>query len=654
MQYKHLHSIESPDDLKKIPLDELPQVAAEVRDFMVQCVSKTGGHLGASLGTVELCVALHYAFNTPGDRIVFDVGHQAYAHKILTGRRDRFHMLRQYEGLAPFLSPEESPYDQFGAGHACTSISAALGMAVARDFKKEDYKVVAVIGDAGLTGGLALEGINQAGYLRKNLIVVLNDNEMSISPNVGALAGYLKRIVAGQAYLKLKQEFEQFLHHIPAVGDRVFRTTKQIVDAVRTYAIPGLLIEELGFTYHGPINGHDLTALVGQLREIKDREGPQLLHIITTKGKGYPAAEKDQVKWHGPSAFDVKTATFLSASSKVPSYTSVFARTLIRLAARDEKIIAITAAMPGGTGLDKFAEVYPTRFFDVGIAEQHAVTFAAGLAREGFKPVCAIYSTFLQRAYDQIIHDTCAMDLPTTFCLDRAGLVGEDGPTHHGLFDYAYLRCLPNTCVMAPKDENELQHMIHTAIEHPHPAAVRYPRGSALGVVMDEEIKLLPIGKGEVVRDGRDICILAIGSMVYPSLHAADQLAKDGVDSHVINARFLKPLDEELLCAAARRFELLVFVEEATQVGGFASACWEVLEKHRIYGNQFLRIGIPDKFITHGSHSLLLAKYGLDADGIYNRISEFLREISWRKQDSTISSSKGELLQIVRKQPQSF
>ena len=653
MEYQYLFKINQPEDLRKVPLEQLPQVAHEVRDFIIRCVSKSGGHLGASLGGVELCVALHYVFATPRDKIVFDVGHQAYAHKVLTGRRDQFPTIRQYQGLAPFLCREESPYDVFGAGHACTSISASLGIAAARDYKGDDFKVVAVVGDGGLTGGLALEGLNQAGYLKKDLIVILNDNEMSISPNVGALAGHLQRIVAGQSYIRLKKDIEQLMHHIPAVGDRMYKTTKQIVDAIKTYAIPGVLIEELGFEYHGPINGHDVHAVEKHLREMKDKKGPLLLHVLTTKGKGYPPAEKDQVKWHGPSAFDIKTAAFLKAPSKVPNYTGVFSKTLIRLARDDEKIVAITAAMPGGTGLDKFAEVHPTRCFDVGIAEQHAVTFAAGLAEEGYKPVCAIYSTFLQRAYDQIIHDTCVMDLPTTFCLDRAGLVGEDGPTHHGLFDYAYLRCLPNMCVMAPKDENELQHMIKTAIEQPHPAAVRYSRGSALGVPMDEKIRTLPIGKGEVIREGRDLAIIAIGSMVNPSLLAAERLSKEGVEAQVVNARFVKPIDEKLLWEAANAFKTLVFVEEASLHGGFASACWEVLEKNRIFGNSILRIGVPDAFVPHGSRSLLLAKYGLDADGLYQRIGQFLQEISWKKRDLTISSSKGELLQIVKKHQQS-
>ena len=653
MEYQYLLKVNSPEDLRKIPQEELPQVADEVRDFIIQCVSKIGGHLGASLGAVELCVALHYVFDTPRDRIVFDVGHQAYGHKILTGRRERFHTIRQYEGLAPFLYREESPYDVFGAGHACTAISSGLGIATARDLSQKDFRVVSVVGDGGLTGGLALEGLNQAGYLKKDLILVLNDNEMSIAPNVGALSGHLKRIVAGQPYLRLKKDIEQLMHHIPALGDRMYKTTKQIMDAIKTYAIPGLLIEELGFEYHGPINGHDVRSLVSHLKEIRDKKGPLLLHIITTKGRGYLPAEKDQVKWHGPSAFDVKTAAPLKALSKVPNYTSVFAKTLIRLAEEDEKIVAITAAMPGGTGLDKFAKAHPDRCFDVGIAEQHAVTFAAGMATEGYKPVCAIYSTFLQRAYDQIVHDTCVMDLRTTFCLDRAGFVGEDGPTHHGVFDSAYLRCLPNMCVMAPKDENEFQHMIKTAIEHPHPAAIRYPRGSALGVPMEEEFQPLPIGKGEVVREGSDLAIIAVGTMVDPCVHAAERLLKDGIGAHVVNARFIKPLDEELICQTARRFETLIFAEEAIIHGGFSSACWEVLEKHRLYKNLVLRIGVPDQFVAHGSRALLLAKYALDADGLYNRIIQFLQEIQWKKRDLTISSSKGELLQIVKKQQRS-
>jgi 1-deoxy-D-xylulose-5-phosphate synthase len=649
MEHRYLSEIESPTDLRKLPVEALSGVAEEVRSHIIDCISRTGGHLGASLGTVELCVALHYVFDTPRDKLVFDVGHQAYAHKILTGRRDRFHTIRQYGGLAPFLRREESPYDAFNAGHACTSISAALGFATARDLKKADFKVVTIIGDAGLTGGMALEGLNLAGYEKRDLIVILNDNEMSISPNVGALAGYLKRIVAGQAYQRMKKDIEWFMHQIPAVGDRLFKTTKEIVDAIRTYAIPGLLLEELGFQYHGPFNGHDLPTLVANLKAIKEKKGPILVHVLTTKGKGYPAAEEDQVKWHGPGAFDVRTATFVSASSIIPTYTAVFGQTMVRLAQQDEKVVAITAAMASGTGLDKFAAAFPDRFFDVGIAEQHAVTFAAGLAAEGFKPVCAIYSTFLQRAYDQVVHDTCLMDLPTTFALDRGGLAGADGPTHHGLLDFAFLRCVPNMVIMAPQDENELQHMIKTAIDHPHPTALRYPRGEAVGVPMDPEPVALPIGKGEILRTGIHLSIIAIGSMVHPSLQAAELLSRDGYEAEVINARFLKPLDEDLICEAARKFRLLVFVEEASELGGFASACWEVLQKNRVNGNAVLRIGVPDVLVPHGSPSLLLAKYGLDVDGLYNRIKEFLKETRWRKRGSTISSSKKDLLKIVEK-----
>jgi len=496
---------------------------------------------------------------------------------------------------------------------------------------------------------MALEGLNIAGYDKRDLIIILNDNEMSISPNVGALAGYLKRIVAGQAYQRVKKDIESFLHHIPAVGDRLFRTTKEIVDAIKTYAIPGLLLEELGFQYCGPFHGHDVQTLVTELREIKKRKGPILVHVLTTKGKGFEAAEKDQVKWHGPSAFDPRTATFVPSTAKTPTYTSVFGQTLLRLAQKDEKIVAITAAMASGTGLDKFSNTFPDRFFDVGIAEQHAVTFGAGLAAEGFKPVCAIYSTFLQRAYDQVIHDTCLMDLPVTFCLDRGGLAGADGPTHHGLLDFAYLRCVPNMCVMSPKDENELQHMLKTALEHPHPTAVRYPRGEAVGVPMDPEPHCLPIGKGEILREGTDFAIVAIGSMVHPSLQAADLFAREGISVQVINARFVKPIDQALLCQTARQFHFLVFAEEASEMGGFASACWEVLEKNRIHGNTFLRVALPDGLIPHGAPSLLMAKYGLDVDGLYNRIKQFLKETRWRKRGSTTSSSKKGLLKIVKK-----
>jgi 1-deoxy-D-xylulose-5-phosphate synthase len=650
MEYRYLGGIDSPADLRKIPVEQLGVVAEEIRQHIIQCISKTGGHLGASLGMVDVCIALHWALDTPRDKVIFDVGHQAYAHKILTGRRDRFHTIRQYGGLAPFLRREESLYDTFSSGHASTSISAALGFAAARDLSQQNHRVVAVVGDAALTGGVALEAINLAGYDKRDLLVVLNDNEMSISPNVGALAGYLKRIVTAQAYQRIKKDIESFLHSIPAVGERLFRTTKDIVDAIRAYAVPGMLLEELGFQYFGPVNGHDISSLIHHLNELKDKKGPILLHVLTTKGKGYEPAEKDKVKWHGPTAFDVNTATFLGAS-KAPTYTAVFGKTMLSLAETDDKIVAITAAMASGTGLDKFAAAFPKRFFDVGIAEQHAVTFAAGLAAEGYKPVCAIYSTFLQRAYDQVIHDTCLMDLRTTFCMDRGGLAGSDGPTHHGLYDLAFLRCIPNICVMAPKDENELQHMLKTAVDHPHPTAVRYPRGEGVGVPMDQGLRSLPIGKGEVLRAGRELCVVALGSMVHPALEAAELLARDGVEAEVINARFVKPIDEELLGQAARRFRCLVFVEEGCVQGGFAAACWEALEKHRIYGNVFLRIGLPDVIVPHGAPPLLLAKYGLDVDGLYTRIKQFLQESRWRRRGSTPSSSRRDLLQIVKPQP---
>ncbi len=620
-----LSRVNSPSDIKKLERHQLTQLADELRSFMIHTISKTGGHLASSLGAVELTVALHYVFNTPEDQLVWDVGHQAYGHKILTGRRDQFHTLRQYEGISGFPRREESIYDVFNVAHASTSISAALGMAVARDLAGKDFHVVAIIGDGGLTGGIALEGINQAGHLQKKLLIILNDNEMSISPNVGAIAGYLNRIVTGQVYNRFKKEVEAMLLSVPHIGKRLVKIARDMVDAMKTFMVPGLLFHELGFDYVGPINGHHLDTLVDTLEKLKDNSAPAILHIVTKKGKGWPVAESAPIKYHGPTAYDPKTGVFYPTPPAPPSYTSVFGKTMIKLARQDPKIVGITAAMLEGTGLVQFHKEFPERCFDVGIAEQHGVTFAAGLATQGFKPIAAIYSTFLQRAYDQVIHDVCLMDLPVTFAIDRAGIVGADGPTHNGLYDLAYLRTVPNMIVMAPKDENELQHMIYTAVESPHPTAVRYPRGNGVGIQMGEQFHRLEIGKAEMLQDGEDCVILALGSMVHPSLKAAEKLAADGISVSVVNARFVKPLDEELITCLASEKSFLVTVEEAALMGGFGSAVMELLESRNNLGCKVHRIGVPDKLIPHGSPSLLHAKYGIDADGIYESIKSFVQ-----------------------------
>lgn len=628
MDYQYLTQINSPADLKKLSFTELDALARELRHFMVDVVSKVGGHLGASLGTVELTLALHYVFDAPKDKLVWDVGHQAYGHKILTGRRDRFHTIRQYEGISGFPMRQESVYDEYNVAHASTSISAALGMAVARDFKKENNYVVAIIGDGGLTGGVALEGLNQAGYLKRKMLIVLNDNEMSISPNIGAIPGYLNRIVQGQTYVRFKKEVEKMVSSVPRIGPRLFKLVKETVDAMKTFMVPGLLFLELGFDYIGPINGHSIPTLVETLRKIKNNENPTILHIVTKKGKGYEPAESSLDKYHGVTPFDPETGEMKKTTGGPPSYTSVFSKTMIEIAAKDPKVVAITAAMLEGTGLDKFKERYPERCFDVGIAEQHAVTFACGLATQGMKPVCAIYSTFLQRAYDQIYHDVCLMDLPITLAMDRAGIVGADGPTHHGLFDIAYLRTLPNMLLMAPKDEAELRHMIYTAIEIPHPTAVRYPRGNGIGVPLDEPLKRMEIGKAEILQDGGEIAIIAYGTIANAALQAARKLEGEGVRCTVINARWAKPLDEELFCVLAAEKQFIVTVEDGALLGGFGSAVAELFVERKMPHVQMLRIAVPDRLIPHGAPNLLLAKFGLDADGIFDRIKSFINEES--------------------------
>jgi 1-deoxy-D-xylulose-5-phosphate synthase len=631
MENKILERINSPRDLKKLSSSELAQLAQEIRKLIIDVVSKTGGHLASNMGTVELTLALHYVFDFKKDRIVWDVGHQTYTHKIITGRKEKFPTLRQYGGISGFPRREESHYDHFNTGHSSTSISAALGMAAARDYKKETHHVVAVIGDGSMTAGLALEGLNQAGYLKKNLIVILNDNEMSISPNVGAISNYLHQIITGQVYNKLKEDIKTLLNFIPVFGEQMIRFAHSLEEAVKRIFVPGMLFEELGFKYMGPVKGHNITQLIEVLNNVKEIEGPVLLHITTRKGKGYSPAEKNPTIFHGASPFIIKDGTFVKKKGIPPSYTRVFGETIIKLATKDEKIVCITAAMPEGTGLTKFAERFPDRFFDVGIAEQHGITFAAGLSCEGLKPVAAIYSTFLQRAVDEVLHDLCLMDLPVTIAMDRAGIVGDDGPTHHGLYDLSYLRSLPNIIIMAPKDENELQHILYTAIETPHPVALRYPRGQGVGVPLDSEFRLIPLARGELLREGNDLAIFAIGNMVYPSLKAAERLSKEGIEATVVNARFVKPIDKELITELAKKVPLVVTVEENSLFGGFGSSVCELLADNNIVYTNILRIGIPDEIIPHGSQRILRHRLGLDAEGIYSRISKFLKGIEKNK-----------------------
>lgn len=628
-----LENINSAADLRRLPIEQLPDVAAEIRQYILETMSRIGGHTGASLGAIELAVALHYAFDTPRDRLVWDVGHQAYAHKILTGRRDLLPTIKQYGGISGFLRRDESEYDTFGAGHASTSLSAALGMAVARDKKGEQHHVVALIGDASLAGGMAMEAINQAGHLKTRLIVVLNDNEMSIAPAVGALTGYLNRIRTAQGYHRFKDEVEETLLSIPSLGERLHHAAKTVKDAIAAAVLPGALVSELGFKYIGYIDGHNTRALVAALREAKQvKDGPVIVHALTTKGKGHPQAEKDYYRWHATGPFDLQTGKAIKSAAKAPTYTAVFGSTLCQLMESDPQVVALTAAMPDGTGVCEALERFPDRSFDVGIAEQHCVTFAAGMSVEGLKPVCAIYSTFLQRGFDQLVHDVCIQNLNVKFCLDRGGIAGGDGPTHHGLLDIAYLRSVPNIIVMAPKDEGEMRDMMLTMLEHNGPAAMRYPRGNGVGADIERQPELLEVGKGEILRDGGEIAIIAYGAMVHPSLRAAENLAKEGIETTVVNARFVKPLDASLLLALARTKRLLVTVEEAYLAGGFGSAILELLEENGLQDKvRVVRMGIPDRLVTHGDPKLLLAKYGLDVDGIYTRVRESIDVLDDRR-----------------------
>jgi len=619
-----LATINDPADLKQLSIRELETLSAELRQFLLESLSKTGGHLASNLGAVELTLALHYCFNSPQDRFIWDVGHQAYTHKIITGRRDRFHTQRQFGGLSGFPKRCESPHDAFGAGHASTSISAGLGMAVASRIKGDSNRVIAVIGDGSLTGGMAFEALNQAGHLRQNLIVVLNDNEMSISENVGAFSTFISRKMTSSYYRDLRKEMAGLLASIPAFGRNILQFARRAEHSLKGFLTPAALFEALGFEYLGPIPGHDLQKMIEIFANLKNVEGPVLIHVMTKKGRGYPPAEKEPGRFHGVGSFDLVTGKATSPAAAAPTYTAVFGSTIVELAEEDKRIIAITAAMPDGTGLVPFSKAFPERFFDVGIAEQHALTFAAGLAVEGFKPVAAIYSSFTQRAYDQLFHDICLQKLPVTLAMDRAGLVGDDGPTHHGAFDLSFTRHLPQMTVMAPKDENELRRMLKTAVNSGTPISLRYPRGAGFGVDLDKDIHELSIGSGERLSAGKDVAIIAIGTTVYPALEAANLLAKEGIAATVVNARFVKPLDRDLILTVARECGAIITVEENALRGGFGSAVLELLSDELITGLKVKRIGIPDRFIEHGTQTELRKILGLDASGIAGSVKTLL------------------------------
>lgn len=621
-----LDKINSPQDLKGLSLEKLEALAGEIRQMIIETVSKTGGHLAPSLGVVDLTIALHYVFNAPKDKVIWDVGHQSYAHKLITGRRDQFHTLRTYGGISGFPKRHESPYDTFDTGHSSTSISAGLGISTAKALKGEKDKIIAVIGDGSMTAGMAFEGLNQAGDTEKDLIVILNDNAMSISRNVGAFSSFLSRKMTGRRFLGLKKDLENFLKSLPGVGENILNLARKSEDSFITFFTPGMLFEAFKFKYIGPINGHRLSQIIEALENAGHLAGPVLVHVLTVKGKGYRPAENDPAHYHGVGAFEIPTGSPLkNRPNPLPSYTEIFGRTMVDLGRENKKLFAITAAMPEGTGLAEFSEAYPERFLDVGIAEQHAVTFAAGLATEGFRPVVAIYSTFLQRAYDQIVHDVCMPNLPVVFAIDRGGLVGEDGPTHHGPFDITYLRSLPNMTVMAPKDENELRHMIYTALKQPGPVAIRYPRGKGLGVPLDPEYKTIPMGQSETLKEGKDLVILALGSTVYPCLEAAANLEKEGSSVGVVNCRFVKPLEKGLAQIAASTGRVLV-VEENIRQGGLGGAVLELFNDLVVENVFVKRLGLPDKFIEHGPADLLREYYGLDTAGIYKAAKELLED----------------------------
>jgi 1-deoxy-D-xylulose-5-phosphate synthase len=614
-----LEKINSPDDLKALSLTELAGLADEIRPYIIDIISKTGGHLSSNLGIVELTIALHYVFNTPEDKIIWDVGHQCYTHKILTGRRDRFKTIRQDEGLSGFPSRKESPYDVFDTGHASNSISIAVGLAESKKRVNNNQKIIAVIGDGSLTGGMAFEALNQAGHLKSDLIVILNDNEMSISKNIGAMSSYLNRIMTGEFVSNIREEIKKITKNMPTV----YKTARYIEETIKGFFTPGMLFEELGFQYFGPVDGHNMGHLIEMLRNVKRLKGPLLIHIMTKKGKGYTYAEDDPERFHGISAFELTTGESIRSGGK--TYTDIFGATMTELARKDERIVAITAAMGLGTGLDTFSDLFPERFYDIGIAEQHGVTFAAALAVGGLKPFVAIYSTFLQRAYDQIVVDVCLQNLPVVFAVDRSGIVGQDGPTHHGVFDLSFFRHVPNMVLMSPKDENELRQMLYSAYVYNRPVAIRYPRGEAQGVPMDETFKEIPLGTWEILKEGEELTIIACGNMVYPALDVAEELEKEGINIGVINGRFIKPMDSNMLSEVALRTKKILTLEENTLMGGFGSGVMELLSKEEILIPIKL-MGITDTFITHGSQKKLRNALGIDREGIKKAIKEWLKK----------------------------
>ncbi len=624
-----LEKVQYPSDIKNLTLEELTLLAQELREEITTTVSLNGGHLASSLGTVELTIALHYVFDMPDDKIIWDVGHQSYAHKLLTGRKDKFRTLRQLNGLSGFLRRDESAYDPFGAGHSSTSISAALGIKEGMRIRGNDAsKVIAVIGDGSLTAGLAFEGLDQAGHLRRNLIVVVNDNGMSIYPNVGAISNFFSRKLTSSKFARMRKRVKEFILSLPKrFSDPLYKAAQRTEASFKSLVTPGILFEGLGFQYVGPIKGHNLKELIETLNNVKNWDGAVLVHVKTQKGKGYEYAEKDPVFWHGVGPFDKKTGRLVAKNTTVPTYTKVFSNTVIQLAEQDTAVVAITAAMPDGTGLEEFAKRFPDRFYDVGIAEQHGITFAAGLATEGLKPIAAIYSTFLQRAFDQVIHDVCLQNLGVTITMDRAGIVGQDGPTHHGVFDISYLRMIPNMTLMSPRDEEELRHMLYTAVNLGKPCAVRYPRGSGTGVPLSDGFHAIVPGSGEILETGSDIAIVAIGDMVAPSLVARNILLSSGISAMVVNARFIKPLDEQLLSDIAARFEVIVTVENNVLAGGFGSAVMEFLSTRQPNKNRFLLIGIPDLFVPHGDQNKLKELYELYPEGIAKRIQTLLHKV---------------------------
>ena len=626
-----LNSINSPKDLKKLSVAELALLASEIRTLIIKTVSKNGGHLAPNLGVVELTLALHFVFDSPYDKIVWDVGHQSYTHKLITGRKEIFSTLRQYEGMSGFPKREESKHDIFNTGHASTSVSASLGICEALsklNGKNKKGRVLAVIGDGALTGGLALEGLNQAGHLKSNLIVVFNDNAMSIAPNVGAIQSFISRKLTGEFSLRVRKEIKIFMESIPSVGEDLFKILKRADGLVRRFLTPGLLFEAFGFRYVGPIQGHNLTNLIQTFQNLKEEEGPLLVHVVTQKGKGYKYSEENPEYFHGTGPFDIESPD-MEAQGGIKSYTDIFGSTLLELAKKDKRIVAVTAAMKKGTGLEAFAKEFPDRFYDVGIAEQHATTFSAGLATQGLKPVFAVYSTFLQRAFDQILHDVCLQNIPIVFAIDRAGIIGDDGSTHQGLFDMSFLRSIPNMTIMSPKDEAELRDMLYSAFEYNSPVAIRYPRGKGIGLTLDKDYQSIPLGKGETVYkdgDGEHLLIIAIGNTVYPSVEAALELSKMGIHSTVINARFAKPLDFELLSQEANNTNGIITVEENVLAGGFGSAVLELLSEQNIQ-KPLLRLGIPNEFVQHGTQKIIRRLYDLDAEGIFEKAVSFLSKI---------------------------